>query len=70
MTLNALILSRLAFTVTAIAFLGLSACGEKPSEPAPKDERAAAAAVNGDASKSHDDAEDGHSHAPGEKDAH
>lgn len=70
MTLNAQILSRLAFTATAIAFLGLSACGDKPSAPAPKDEQAAAAAVNGDANKPHDDAEDGHSHASGEKDAH
>lgn len=70
MTFTPQILSRLVLAAIATAVLGLAACGGKPSEPTPKDEPSAAAEVNGDATKPHDDAEDGHSHASGEKDAH
>ena len=70
MTFNTQILSRLALAATTTTFLALAACGEKPSDPAPKDEQTAAAEVNSDADKPHETAEDGHSHASGEKDAH
>ncbi|ADU15465.1 hypothetical protein [Asticcacaulis excentricus] len=61
--------SRLIVAATAVGFLSLAACGEKPSDPPAKDEQAAAAEVN-EASASHTEAEDGHAHASGEKDAH
>ncbi|ESQ79191.1 hypothetical protein [Asticcacaulis sp. YBE204] len=69
MTLIPSLKFQVVLAAMAVAGFALAACAEKPADPALNVEQAADA-IKSDPNTPQKDAEDGHSHASGEKDAH